>query len=403
MVGLLTAPASQLVSSAGWADTLKVGGVFSPSGHALGPAHKAYLPYCSSDSWVGDASWTDEGGTWQMRGAANLRVAVESLLDGGMDSAALVLVGGCSAGGRGAMYNLDAVCAQVASRNPVALCAGLHDAPWWLDTPPSLRPSQPPLFDVARKGLALWRGGEGYDPAALPAPLGECAAARVRQGGDAAECIFAQTLLAAVKAPVFLQTNQYDAFQLFYDFGLPWSLTVAMATYESNATVRQAVDAARGSFQSELSAAFGGDRRSAVSLPRLLMLSGGSDAPLRHAFSSACYGHCMIENDAFFSAATVSGVGLSETVGRYIDALTGTLERLDRLGRLGSRRGGSRVLVLDDCEGFSCSVGCPAIEEQEGRHDANPSSGPDQRPATSARTTHAPANGERANAFHFKN
>ena len=102
MVGLLTAPASQLVSSAGWADTLKVGGVFSPSGHALGPAHKAYLPYCSSDSWVGDASWTDEGGTWQMRGAANLRVAVESLLDGGMDSAALVLVGGCSAGGRGA-------------------------------------------------------------------------------------------------------------------------------------------------------------------------------------------------------------------------------------------------------------------------------------------------------------
>ncbi|CAE7354252.1 NOTUM [Symbiodinium natans] len=95
----------------------------------LSTAAHVYVGYCSSDSWMGNTSRTWRGKTWYFEGAHILATAVNTLLDHhGMKNAALVLFSGCSAGGRGTLYNLDGLCRLVRASVPKVACAGLADA-----------------------------------------------------------------------------------------------------------------------------------------------------------------------------------------------------------------------------------------------------------------------------------
>jgi hypothetical protein len=81
----------------------------------LADANKAYLPYCSSDSHMGDVGPTDEL-PLQFRGQRIVRAVVEHLrqrqglgnaLNEHEQSTEVLVFGGWSAGARGAMVALD--------------------------------------------------------------------------------------------------------------------------------------------------------------------------------------------------------------------------------------------------------------------------------------------------------
>lgn len=77
----------------------------------LSTANKVYVNYCSSDAWSGNRAASDETYGWHFRGAKIIEALLNTLqsdLDLGLTPQNLVF-GGCSAGARGAMVNLDYV------------------------------------------------------------------------------------------------------------------------------------------------------------------------------------------------------------------------------------------------------------------------------------------------------
>ena len=343
-----------LVSSAGWPEgPVRMGGLFDAL--AAGGAATAYLPYCSSDNWIGENVWADPLGKkyWLFRGKANVEAAVGDLLGRGMKRAKTVLVGGCSAGGRGSMYNLDSVCEQVRRANPGVRCAGIHDSPWWLDVAPAAE--KPSLRDAIEAGLGIWRAA---DAGPAPEPLGTCMEA---EAGDPAGCFFAKSLLPHLGADAFVHQSQYDAFQLNYNAGLPYDVALTKAAYEASRPLRSWVEGARGRLRTELGEAFGGGAPAA-------------DAPVRHAFGDACYEHCGMTTAAFFSVAAAQAAPGQGSLKGAVEDFVHAVERS------GAGSGAPRrAAIVDACDGLGCSNGCPGapiegveaggspgLEEEEG-------------------------------------
>jgi hypothetical protein len=98
---------------------------------------QAYVGYCSSDAWVGDAGL--ESNTWrfQFRGQRILSATITALAQNfslGASGADKVLLSGCSAGARGAMFSLDYV--QALMPRGVVNVMGMLDSPLWVDELP---------------------------------------------------------------------------------------------------------------------------------------------------------------------------------------------------------------------------------------------------------------------------
>jgi len=96
------------MSSKGWKPTLAVGGVFSTyPDNPWRDSNKIYIAYCSSDAWAGNAVASDATYGWSFLGQ---RIISSTLMDlqirHGMPASPDVIFGGCSAGGRGALFNL---------------------------------------------------------------------------------------------------------------------------------------------------------------------------------------------------------------------------------------------------------------------------------------------------------
>ena len=102
-------------------------------------ANKAFVTYCSSDAWVGDGA--NYG--FQFRGQRIVSAVLASFVQKqGMGAAPghRLIFGGCSAGGRGAAFNIDYVAGIIAAAgaaNPVDV-VGLLDAALWIDIPPAV-------------------------------------------------------------------------------------------------------------------------------------------------------------------------------------------------------------------------------------------------------------------------
>jgi hypothetical protein len=112
-----------LVSSV-WQNISFAAGIFaSPtfSKHNL-----IWVPYCSSDSWIGNGA--RDG--FEFRGAQIVDRVFDWIADREPTS---IVFGGRSAGGRGALYNLDRVCARFENLDS---CLGIHDAAWWVPGTP---------------------------------------------------------------------------------------------------------------------------------------------------------------------------------------------------------------------------------------------------------------------------
>jgi hypothetical protein len=111
-------------------------GIFDASpNNPLADANLVYLPYCSSDAFLGDrpASPTVP---WHFRGQHIIRGALQALVDThglGAQEETTLLFGGGSAGARGAMAWLDLVPDLVPDSVRVV---GFLDSPYVIDEPP---------------------------------------------------------------------------------------------------------------------------------------------------------------------------------------------------------------------------------------------------------------------------
>ena len=250
------------MSSTNWPATEQVGGVFSTStANRWADANKVYLAYCSSDAWVGDVEASPATYGFHFRGQRIIAATLSDLATNwGLDGSANVLFSGCSAGARGAMFNLDYVQALLP---PGATVRGLLDSALWLDLAPldttevSLQTQTQDVFDLVNPMARI--------PDA-------CAAAYPGQEGW--KCIYGQYRLPFVQTPYFINAAQFDSFQMVYDLGgnPPSSMgQVAFADQFQLAT--------RAALQPAVSA------NQAV-------------------FSSTCLVHCLTDDTAFFTGYT---------------------------------------------------------------------------------------------------
>jgi len=216
-------------SSKGYKNEKKLsGGLLHPEiDSAISLAHRVWVPYCTSDAHMGDA---EAFNGMQFRGARVLRATITDLVErAGLGQGAgrpLIILSGQSAGGRGAMVNLDYVRGMLggmlAQRADVL---GFLDSPLWIDVPPFT--SHFVGFAAECKGVFSFANVTNLDT--------RCEEAN--PGDEGWKCIMGQYRLPFLRTPYMLIASQYDAFQLSANhISIP--LSAAEAKYADNLASR---------------------------------------------------------------------------------------------------------------------------------------------------------------------
>jgi hypothetical protein len=193
------------MSSTGWFPHKRFSGVFETDEvkSPFARVHKVYVPYCSSDAWVGD---TVVGG-YSFAGQRIVAAVLRSLVSQhglGASAGQRLLFSGCSAGARGAMFTLDYVPEMLASAQwPVAV-TGLLDSPLWIDVQPMVTA---PLSLQCQAQAAL-----GYLNASMR--LGPSCVAAYPSADEHWRCLFGEYRMPFLRLPYGLNAAQYDSFQL---------------------------------------------------------------------------------------------------------------------------------------------------------------------------------------------
>lgn len=149
-----------------------------------------YLPYCSSDVFVGNfSSWG-----FLFRGQEIVRAAMAAVRALGFGQVGQLFVAGGPAGGRAAAFNI----AAFADSFQASAVKGVFDSPLWLDIMPRYD-SWPGSLGIAKFMLAV----SGF------APLEECAAYYREQPHN---CFITEYQLPFVRQPFFIASSVSDAF-----------------------------------------------------------------------------------------------------------------------------------------------------------------------------------------------
>ena len=304
-----------LTGSGTWEKTKtpEAGSILAAADPAMAAMNIAYAPYCSSDGWSGSRAAAPPTG-FAFRGHDIVSALFAELVAShGLGAAAgtRVLYGGCSAGARGALFNLDRVALQllpslVSPPSNLARVGGLLDSAFWVDRTPI--DSMPSFADQARDVVALANGTSADESACLRAFPGE-----------AWKCLFGQYAVPFLEADFFLHAYQYDMFQLSSDTGVP----VPNKTPQQLAYCESFRNLTRASFTQDV----------VVDRPP------GKNA----ALLPACYKHCNTEGSTFATLVT-NGVSLEKAVASWFFG-----------------EGSAPQYIVEDCKGFSCGTTCPPV------------------------------------------
>lgn len=302
----------QQISSSGWTATMSQGGIFDSDAadNPFSAANKVFVPYCTSDAWVGDQSSAQTQAAylfnWSFRGRRVLNAVLAAMAtEYGLGAAVgapphRLLLGGCSAGSRGAMYLLDSV---AASAPPGVAVSGMLDSPLWINVAP-YDPSVPSLLDQCQLAYRLFNAS-----AALPAA---CLAAYPT---TPFYCLMGQYLMPYLSSPYFLNQAQFDSFQLPYNIGgWPTLSNPAQMTYADSwqASMVLALDALPTPAQSSST-----------------------------VFSLSCLRHCLTMGPAFWTAHVLN-ISMASALADWCASSQRRPQRLNEAG-LGSD---ARLLCL---------------------------------------------------------
>ena len=256
-------------------------------------ANKVFVAYCSSDAWLGDVSAAQtlaaNGFDWSFRGRRIIRATLDLLAsDLGLGAASptgaaqhRLLFGGCSAGGRGAMFNLDRVAALAPAGVTVS---GLLDSPLWINVAP-FDPSIPSFELQCADALRLFNASAVLSP--------PCVASQA--AGQEYLCLMGEYLMPSITTPYALSASQFDAFQLPYDVGAMPSVGNSAQVAYANAWQRTTLGVLSG-------------------LPTPAQASSSA------VFSLSCLHHCVTLGPAFWEMRvgnTTAGVSFAQLAGQW--------------------------------------------------------------------------------------
>ena len=308
---------SPLASSKDWASskTPEAGSILDAADPSLAAMSVVYAPYCSSDGWAGSAASAPPT-NFAFRGHDIVSAIFADLAAAhGLGSAAgtRVIYGGCSAGARGALFNLDRVALEIMpaivqkNGGSLARVGGLLDSAFWMDLAP---------FDAAKTSFAQ----QSKEVVALAnATSSDASACAKAYPGELWRCIFGQYAVPFLRADFFLHAYQYDLFQLEGDTGVPVpDKTDAERTY-----CELFRNSTRSSFASDVVQ---------------------QDGPGKNAgLLPACFKHCNTEGSTFGTLAT-NGVTLEAAVAKWFFGA-----------------GSAPQFIVEQCSGFNCGTDCPTV------------------------------------------
>jgi hypothetical protein len=178
------------------------------------------IPYCTQDVHTGTHTHASEA-TWNyfFDGFHNLVAIIDMLIaDYGLGDATQVLLTGTSAGGIGALWNVD----YVASRLPSATVKAAPIAGWYLPGPHQTDPSEMIIFSDYQHFKAGAHGNDFDDPITTDVwgshqlfPQ-DCVA---DYGDDYLACATMHNRYKYIKASVFIMQNEYDPTHIFDKVG----------------------------------------------------------------------------------------------------------------------------------------------------------------------------------------
>mmetsp|Transcript_10690 Transcript_10690/g.24937 ORF Transcript_10690/g.24937 Transcript_10690/m.24937 type:complete len:472 (+) Transcript_10690:35-1450(+) len=336
---------------------IQKGGIFARGPGAmpaLAAAAHAYIAYCSSDSWTGNSTVLWSGRPWHFEGAQILATAVSTLLDQPrLRQSALVLFSGCSAGGRGMLYNLDGLCDLVRAKVPSAKCAGLGDAAFWVDSVLTSEQDVQKVWESALRRVALL-GSQLWGGSSLSKSLNACRRNSFHPGPEFTAgaslgigspnistfdaCLFGPALSPHVESPLLLAMQLNDHFQFDH---LARGMHTIYIGGELGGPVSLPDMAVMGALRAKLT----------QTLDQSVDEARRTKENLRMVFAPACFGHCVTEENSYYTIRLKNGAGeglsLNDTVGMFVG------------GVLGWYQVSSQAFIEEDqCRTLSCSTGC---------------------------------------------
>eukprot|EP00802_Teleaulax_amphioxeia_P016616 Tamp_16739.p1 GENE.Tamp_16739~~Tamp_16739.p1 ORF type:complete len:446 (+),score=97.56 Tamp_16739:138-1340(+) len=313
-------------SSQQMAATRETGGIFSPDAarSPFATANKVYVPSCSSDAFLGDVGADENEVGWHFRGQELLRATLSDLQQSSESGRALaagdtLYWAGCSSGARGALFTYE----YVPDMLPEGVSLyGIFDSPLWLNVKP-LNPRQTPLELQIQSVLSLTRAD---------ARLGGACQDAFPDAADHWKCLMAEYRAALIQQPYLLIASQYDSALLKKNLGkhnlLPFP----------------------GMWSDFYEPPYNNWQLNYADMLRsrtVRVLAEVKDKSPSAIFSTACYGHCLSEEDSLFNREVSWGTGAQDSV-----TLKEFVTNWVHDGHAGTDE------AVADCVGFNC--GCPS-------------------------------------------
>jgi len=287
-------------------------------------AHKIYIPSCSSDAFMGN------GRQWGMefRGARIVEAVFKDITKFGLgmdlggkgsDNDHIVIMGGESAGARGAMVHLDYVTEFLGKTAARVRTVGFLDSPLWMDIPPL-----PSMIEAGTDGFrkSCREVTQNFNVSHFGA---ECAAQFPK--AQRFKCIMGEYRLKYIRAPLFLIAAAYDSFQISVNVGLPSvGRQFLWAEGFRNRTEQWA----------EKALTIYSTRSMKDRVPHQIT-----------ALVPACFSHSRTSTYVGFTEDTVKGARVLILFKEFMNAV---------------ENGDDWYMIMrDECKGFACGPGCPEL------------------------------------------
>lgn len=300
-------------SSNGYQSSIYLGGIFDneQSKSPFYGANKVYVPYCSSDGWVGDAAASDLTWGYEFRGQRIIRSVLNDLvMTGRITSKSRVMFAGQSAGARGIMNNVDFL--QSYLPEGCLVLGAILDSPYYID----VEPYAANFVGFQNQTMEIFNR---YNvDAIIP---NDCAEAYPKSSGNGWKCLYGQYRIPFLRTRYLLIASQFDSYQLSNNVG-EYPVNGIYSTQGANDYAQMFADTTKQLIQA---------------------LQSQAQNAGHGYFSWACYNHAVSKTSLFYSA---SCVGSSESAASDLflqQTLSSTVAPLH---------------FIEDCNNLFCGADC---------------------------------------------
>lgn len=240
-----------LMSTVNMSETASPSSLWDPSfSNPFGAGNMVYMPYVTSDGFMGNASAEANNMTWQFRGRPALTAVVEDLFRGftmgnvtyQVPQGASVVFTGYSAGGFGTLMNTNYVGQLVAAYCPLCTFHSVPDSGLFIGSVPDPLRSMAECNDSVETcsyadEIQIAHQVWGADPFLDPT----CALELQALGQPTWHCLFGEIAALYVREKIFVIQYMFDAAELLADDGLDFLNATELTLAEELALAKKAL------------------------------------------------------------------------------------------------------------------------------------------------------------------